>query len=235
MTSQPVTGSALTASEFWIQAWEQAGVRDARTGSDAEEENYWQENASFYDERNPLAPYTGELMQQMISKLDPADRLLEMGPGTGGFTVLLAPHVKTITLVEPSAAMFQEFRHNWSATGYPLPAHIHSKWETAEPPQADVLFSANAVYRIRDMKESLLKMNGAAKRHIFLVQSMERPFAGPLSVTTEGVTTERERAVVMSDILHELGIAHEFRTFPVTRKNGMTHPVALIHWCPQER
>lgn len=222
-----------SASEFWIKAWEQASEKDERTSSDREEEKYWQENASVYDDRNPLATYTDELMQQVIMRLDENDSLLEVGSGTGGFTTLLAPHVKSITIVEPSASMFKAFQQNWVATGYPMPLHIHSKWETAESPQVDVLFSANAVYRIRDMKECLIKMNVAAKKKVFLVQSMERPFAGPLSVAVDGHTVECERAVAISDILNELNIDHEFEKFLVTRKNGMKHPVALIHWVPQ--
>ncbi|MFP3380743.1 hypothetical protein SB767_30945, partial [Bacillus sp. SIMBA_069] len=70
-------------------------------------------------------------------------------------------------------------------------------------------------------------------RHVFLVQSIGRPFAGPLSFSCNDQMYERERAVAIAEILDELEIQHTYHTFPVERKNGMTHEVALIHWKPK--
>lgn len=227
-----IDGKAMAASEYWTLAWERGASADARMGSDAEEEQYWREHAFSYDERNPLAPYAGAIMEVVYAFLKPSDLLLEVGPGTGGFTRLLAPKVRQITVVEPSAAMYAELCRNWKELGFPAPAAVPAKWEEAPELRADILFSANAVYRIKDMKESLLRMNAAASRRVFLVQSMEKPFAHPLRADIGGSTVERERADALSGILHELGIAHEYRKFPVRRKSGAVHPVALLHWEP---
>ncbi|MGG4497381.1 class I SAM-dependent methyltransferase [Brevibacillus reuszeri] len=229
MSSRPIS---MSASAFWITAWERAVQTDVRVKDDSEEEKFWEGYAPMYDERNPLAPYTSVMMDAVFPHLRPEDNLLEVGPGTGGFTQLFAPHIGRITLVEPSASMFAEFRSNWQKTGYELPEVVHEKWEEVEEAKADVLFSANAFYRIRDMKEALLKMHETAKRHVFLVQSIGRPFAGPLSLSCQDQLYEKERAVAISEILEELGIKHTYQTFPVERKNGMTHDVALIHWEP---
>lgn len=229
MNHRPKT---LSASAFWTQAWEEAVQTDQRVSNDTEEERFWVGYAPVYDERNPLAPYTGTLMEAVYEHLRPADHLLEVGPGTGGFTKLLAPYVGAITLIEPSASMYAAFCANWQETAYAPPAVVQAKWEDVETISTDILFSANAVYRIRDMKEALLKMNATAKRHVFLVQSIGRPFAGPLSIHWEGSVYEQERAIAISDILHELAIPHQYRTFPIQRKNGMTHDVALIQWEP---
>ncbi len=45
------------------------------------------------------------LARLMASTLRPADCLLEIGPGTGRYTVQLASHVRRVTAVEQSAAM----------------------------------------------------------------------------------------------------------------------------------
>ncbi|MEK8132827.1 methyltransferase domain-containing protein [Paenibacillus filicis] len=220
----------LSASEFWIQAWEEAAASDLRVGNDTEEERFWQGYAPAYDDRNPLAPYTQELMKQVYAYLKADDRLLEIGPGTGGFTQLLAPHVGELALVEPSTSMFEVLCHNWAKLVAPLPQLLAVKWEEAPEVEADVVFSANAFYRIRDMKDSLLKMHQTARRHVFLVQSIGQPFAGPLRVTENGEPQERVRAEVISSILDELNIEHHYATFPVQRKSGEIHDVALIHW-----
>ncbi|WP_289136751.1 class I SAM-dependent methyltransferase [uncultured Brevibacillus sp.] len=223
---------SMSASAFWIAAWERAMQTDLRVSDDTEEEKFWEEYAPLYDERNPLAPYAEALMDAVYSQLAPDDHILEVGPGTGGFTQLLAPYVGKITLVEPSASMYREFHTSWQKTGYLLPEVLAEKWEEVEGIHADVLFSANAVYRIRDMRAALLKMNQTAKRHVFLIQSIGRPFAGPLSLTCSDHLYEQERAVVIAEILDELAIQHTYRIFPVERKNGMRHEVALIHWEP---
>jgi SAM-dependent methyltransferase len=165
----------------------QAAASNPRTKSDAEEEKYWQENAHAYDERNPLAPYTQLMIRMVYEDLKLDDHLLEVGPGTGGFTQLLAPYVQAITLVEPSAVMYRKFCRSWTDTDYPLPEVVAAKWEEASFLKADIVFSANAVYRIRDMKEYLIKMNQTARRHIFLVQLVGRPFAGRFSLILMGL------------------------------------------------
>ncbi|GAA4851402.1 hypothetical protein GCM10023310_32660 [Paenibacillus vulneris] len=225
MSHTNTTISAMP-SEYWIQAWEQAAAKDCRVGIDAEEESYWVENAPAYDERNPLAPYTEPIMNTIYEYLAPDDHLLEIGPGTGGFTQLLAPNVGEITLIEPSKAMYKELCSSWPTRIGSFPKAIISKWEEAPEHKADIVFGANAFYRIRDMKASLLKMHETACRHVFLIQSIGRPFAGPLQVKE----TEKERADALSDILHELNISHSYERFPIKRKNGMIHDVALIHW-----
>ncbi|MFE5317674.1 class I SAM-dependent methyltransferase [Paenibacillus sp. NPDC056579] len=217
-------------SQFWIQAWEQASGADLRVGSDLEEEKYWRENAAAYDERNPLAPYTQPIMDKVFQHLQPDDHLLEIGPGTGGFTRLLGPHVREVTLIEPSAAMYEVLCSSWDQGDKPLPKALIAKWEEAPEVTADIVFGANAFYRIRDMKSSLLKMHQTARRHVFLIQSIGRPFAGPLHAVDNGEWVDKERAEVLSGILDELNIRHRYDTFPIQRKNGMIHDVALIHW-----
>ncbi|WP_028551612.1 class I SAM-dependent methyltransferase [Paenibacillus sp. UNC451MF] len=223
--------SALKSpTEFWIQAWEQAAAEDLRVGSDTEEEKYWVENAAAYDDRNPLAQYTEPIMNRIYEHLNPNDHLLEIGPGTGGFTQLLAPHVGEIALIEPSAAMYKELCANWINVRTSLPTAILTKWEESPKVEADIVFGANAFYRIKDMKSSLMKMHETARRHVFLIQSIGRPFAGPLRVTENDRSIEKERADVLSGILHEMNITHQYEKFPTPRKNGMIHDVALIHW-----
>lgn len=222
----------LTPAAYWTLAWEQAAQSDSRVSNDAEEESYWQQHAPVYDERNPLAPYTAELMGSVIASLRADDELIEVGPGTGGFTQLLAPHVGKLTVVEPSAAMYAILARNWEQSGLAqaVPEAIRTKWEEASGLTCDVLFSANAFYRIRDMKESLAQMSHAASRRVYLVQSIGVPFAHPLRAMHGGKQLERSRAQVICDILQEMAISHQMDTFAVQRKSGAVHNVALISW-----
>ncbi|WP_010275553.1 class I SAM-dependent methyltransferase [Paenibacillus senegalensis] len=220
----------LRPSELWILAWEQSRDNNPRTTDDAVEEQFWRERAAGFDEQHPLAPLVDELMSSVCASLQRDDHLLEIGSGTGGFTRLLAPHVGALTVVEPSASMAEVFRKNWERTGFRSPVVIQEKWENTPEIQADVLFGANAFYRIRDMKKALLQMNAAAKRHVFLLQSVGKPNTKQVQVSVRGKHYEWERAVLMSGILFELGILHQYRSFQVKRLNGTIHEVALIDW-----
>ncbi|RTE07831.1 rRNA adenine N-6-methyltransferase family protein [Paenibacillus whitsoniae] len=95
--------------------------------------------------------------KKIYAHLQPDDHLLEIGPGTGGFTQLLAPYVREITLIE--RAMQQLAKRNILP-----PKAILTKWEDAPELEADIVFGANAFYRIREMKAGLLKMHETARR-----------------------------------------------------------------------
>lgn len=221
----------LLPSECWTLSWEQSGETNVRTTDDVVEEQFWQENAAGFDEKHPLAPLAGEIMQEIYPHLRGEDHLIEIGSGTGGFTQLLAPYVQAVTVIEPSAAMMRVFRSKWAETpSRSLPIMIQAKWENVPEAEADVLFSANAFYRIRDMKEALAKMHRTAKRHVFLIQSVGRPNTKPLQVSLNGETFEWERATALSNILFVMGILHRYRSFQVKRRNGTIHEVALIDW-----
>ncbi len=217
----------LTAAMFWEKAWEYAGQEDDRTFSDQKEETFWKKYSPTYDETNPLAPYTDELIATILRFVQQQDTFLEIGPGTGGFTKLLAPHVNGCTIVEPSKAMLEQFRKNWDGD---FPRVIQKKWEEAEACEADIIFGANAFYRMKDMRTALLKMNECARRFVFIVQSIGRPFAGPLQAMIDDEFVEVERAIAITNILQELEIKHVYETYQVTRKCGRTHDVALIYW-----
>src|SRR5690606_34271288 len=94
-------------------------------------------------------------------------------------------------------AMRAEFARRWQEAGpagIAEPDLIAATWETATPPPAEVLFSANAVYRVRDMKAALLKMHRAARRRVILVQTLDPKGAGPLVVEVGDRRIERPRA-----------------------------------------
>lgn len=219
-----------SAIGFWREAYLQARAHSARHMDDGAEEAFWQSFAPGYDERSPLAECAGDLVSDLRGLIGSGWHLLEIGAGTGAFARRLAHVVDRITVVEPSASMRAEFERAWDR---PVPIQmITSKWEDTPPTKADMVFGANAFYRIDDMAAALLKMNACARHEVALVQSVGRPHANPLAVTRDGVTEERERADVLCEILRELGISHRRRDYTVMRPDGPSR-VALMDWIPK--
>lgn len=220
------------ASQFWLDAWHYSASKLQRTANDDAEEAFWKEFAPNYDVKSPLAALAIELIADVIKILKPSDDVLEIGPGTGAFTKRLYPHISSWKGVEASAAMRREFTRLWPTELGRMPELIPSKWEECNVAATDVVFTANAVYRVRDMRDCLLRLNDTARRRVIMVQTIGRPFANPLEVKIGDVIIERERANTISDILAEININHRFRTYSVLHE-GISCPVALIDWKPE--
>ena len=221
---------AVKPSAFWRLAFAQAAERDNRWRDDTAEEAFWRDYAPGYDERSPLAQRADMLVTGLQALLRPADRLLEIGPGTGAFTQRIAGHVGEIAGVEPSMAMRAELLRGWQARFGTPPRLWSCRWEDAPEWEADVVFGCNAFYRMEDIAASLLKMQRCAARCVVLVQSVGAPYAPPLHVRCEGCDRERERAHALSDVLEELGIVHRLRLYSVERALGVWGDVAMIDW-----
>lgn len=220
----------VSAERFWELAFEQSAVSNPRQSDDCAEEDFWRDYAPHCDERSPLARCATELVRDAIAMLRPTDRLLEIGPGSGAFTRRLAANVGSITGVEPSAAMRETFTRQWRSETSSVPELIASKWEDCLAPQADIVFAANALYRVRDIGPALRKMMSHAQRHVILVQTVGRPHAGPLVLTSDGVDVERERADALCDVLDAMAVSHRRRDYAVDRGDPKPCIVALIDW-----
>ena len=224
-------GREMTPSTFWKMAFAQKAERDERWRDHAAEETFWQHYAPNYDERSPLAQRADALITDLLPLLEPGDRVLEIGAGSGSFTRRIADHVGEISAVEPSTAMRMEFLRRWEAARPGTSPRLWpSSWEDAPELEADVVFGGNAFYRMDDIAASLLKMHRCAARCVVLVQSVGAPYAPGLQVQLNGRLLKREHAHALADVLHELEIHHRLRLYPVEREPGSWSDVALIDW-----
>ena len=220
----------FSAAAFWQAAHVQSGKRLARQVDDAAEESFWRDYAPGYDQKSPLAACASELIDDLRGLIRSDWHLVEIGAGPGAFTRRLAAHFARITVIEPSAAMRAEFEKLWD--GRASVETLGCKWEDAPVLDADMVFAANALYRIKDISSALLKIDATARHRVALVQTIGRPHASLLSVTRDGETVERERADALCDALTELGIGHNRRDYQIDRPDGPSR-AALIDWVPR--
>ena len=218
-----------SAEAFWEASHEQTRTNPVRATDDAVEEAFWEQNATGYDSRSPLAACATDLVADLQRLQQPCSNLLEIGAGPGAFTRRLAKGLAKVTVVEPSAAMRAEFQRLWD--GPDIVNLLDCKWEDAPDTRADFVFGANAFYRMRDIRAALCKMNASARHRVALVQTVGKPHAKPLSVTFIGKTLVRERADVLCDVLQEIGVSYRRRDYDVPRPDGPSR-AALIDWAP---
>ena len=223
--------SEMTPSMFWRMAFAQKAEHDMRWRDDTAEESFWRHYAPNYDERSPLAQRADALITDLLPLLQPCDRVLEIGSGSGSFTRRIATHVGEISAVEPSMAMRMEFLRRWEEARSGTPPRLWPcSWEEAPELEADVVFGCNAFYRMEDIATALLKMHRCAARCVVLAQSVGAPYAPPLHVQLNGRLQERERAHALADVLQELEIHHRLRVYSVERAPGTWGDIALIDW-----
>lgn len=112
--------------------------------------------------------------------LQPDDTVLDIGAGTGRYTLYLADQVARVIAVEPSAAMRAQLEAALAEAGHASIEVIGRSWpdQTAIPLQpVDIAFAANVLYGVREVEPFLRAMNTVAARACFVVLAVDPPAA----------------------------------------------------------
>ncbi|MBN1872593.1 MAG: class I SAM-dependent methyltransferase [Anaerolineae bacterium] len=109
-----------------------------------------------------LGNYTGETV-------------LDIGAGTGAWTVFLAQYAHHVTAVDPSPAMLDVLRENVTAAGLTNVTVIEGSWPETEVSQHDVVLCSHALYGVADFAAFVRKMETTARRRCFLLLRIPPP------------------------------------------------------------
>ena len=94
--------------------------------------------------------------------------MLDVGAGSGRFTVALAPHVARVTAVDPSGAMLDICRRTAARAGLANVDCVQGRWPETPVARADVAFSSFVLPLVADAPGFLSRMDGAATDRAFL-------------------------------------------------------------------
>ena len=135
--------------------------------------------------------------------------------------------MEKLTLVEPSEAMRWNFEKAWPRSAV-IPEWIASKWEDARAPISDIVFAANAVYRIRRIDTALEEMLTRARRNLFLIQTAGEPYAPPLKLHDGGKPRTLPRWEALQRAPTSLGTPPGVFRLPITPPEGPKYKVVLL-------
>lgn len=170
----------LTACWLEEMGWNQ-GDPNSRKLNDEVERAFWVKAAPHYTKNGDLNKDTDKIACRLHELLGDGKEVLEIGCGTGNFTVLMARYSKRILGVDFSAAMLDELKKRAEQEGLTNIDMVNAKWEDYIPEQKpDYIVSVNSLYRIRDMEAALLKMNATASRGVIIIRTIQRPLLYPL-------------------------------------------------------
>ncbi len=97
-----------------------------------------------------------------------ADSAIDAGAGTGRFTLALAPALRHVTAVDPSAAMLAVLRRSADHLGVANVSAVEATWEAADVGPADVAFSSFVITLVPDVVPFLVKLDALARRRVLL-------------------------------------------------------------------
>lgn len=222
---------------LWREAMkEKASAQySARTIDDAAERGFWH---GFIPENGqmPLDDYA-EPIRSTLSKLlkeHPADSILEIGPGWGNYTYLLAQACAHMTCVDISPDVLAYISRTCLAKGMRVET-VPVKWEDYNGPKHDLVFAFNCFYRMMDLEGALQKIHETGSMyHIIGMTSGPEQEYFPLLERELGLSINYHRLdyIYILNALYQLGLDVNVTIVKLQKKYSFeSFSVAMDHVC----
>lgn len=131
--------------------------------------NYWDRRAQGFHRATKDTVNTDPLYLRLREVVDAQTSVLDVGAGTGRFTLALAPHVGHVIAVEPNARMLHYLQQGASERGITNITSIAATWEAApDDLQADIVLCSHVLYPIKELDIFLAKLRAATRRTYYL-------------------------------------------------------------------
>jgi len=159
----------------WVRLWQELAVMHAHGHKPMKselEDDAWRDRARNFD-RNVKRRWTRPDSSRdfLVSRVQacPGATVLDIGAGTGAWTVLLARYARRVTVVEPSLAMIEVLRDNLAAEGLNNVDIVQESWPEARVEPHDFSLCSHAMYGCADLPGFVRAMQAATRRTCCLV------------------------------------------------------------------
>jgi SAM-dependent methyltransferase len=157
----------MTAVQQW-QEW----IRNCRQERAEAEEQVWQRLAAWYANWVRHNDYVEIVLPRLLEVAGPTARVLEVGPGSGAFTLPLAAAVGEVVAVEPSPAMRNVLSYHLTGAGLAnvqvIPQPIESGLAALEG-CFDLALAAYSLYQVEPMDKVLRGLIDLARHVVILL------------------------------------------------------------------
>ena len=146
------------------QQMDAAYARLGRTSAD-----FWDRRARGFHRSTKDTAAHDPFFLKLRNVVTPQTIVLDVGAGTGRFTLALAPLAKHITAVDPSAAMLDYLRRDASEQGLTNISYVQTAWQDApENLSGDIVLCSHVLYPIVDIVPFLAKLQAAARSACYI-------------------------------------------------------------------
>lgn len=154
-----------------LERW-QAQVRAARADRAENEEKFWEHFAAWYENWVRHNDYVALVLPRLAACVNKQSRVLEIGPGSGAFTIPLARAVKQVVAFEPSASMrqvlMQKLDEAWLTNVRLVPRKIEEGLAEREG-EFDLAFAAHSLYNVEPIDAVMRDLLRVARRLVILM------------------------------------------------------------------
>jgi 2-polyprenyl-3-methyl-5-hydroxy-6-metoxy-1,4-benzoquinol methylase len=105
----------------------------------------------------------------ILAQLDADSTILDIGAGTGAWSVLLSSHARHVTAIEPSSAMIQVMREDLAADNITNVSIVQGSWPEVSVEPHDYSLCSHAMYGCPDLSTFVLRMSACTRRMCFLL------------------------------------------------------------------
>ncbi len=149
----------------------------------------------------------------VLSQVDGDTTVLDIGAGTGSWTVLLARQAKHVTAVDPSAAMLEVLQENLAAEGLTNVSVIHGAWPEVKVEPHDLSLCAHAMYGYADFPYFVRRMEAVTRRRVCLLVRMPVPdgVMAAAALRVWGQPYDSPNGIVAYNALLQMGIFPDVR------------------------
>lgn len=126
--------------------------------------------AGFYDLQQAEAGYPGKLLPPVIEALEGYDSVIDIGAGTGFFTIPLLETGHYVTAVEPAPEMSALILKKCPAEKRVKLLVINEEWENWSGKRHDAAICIHSLYPMRERKKAIELMYLNADRRIIIVR-----------------------------------------------------------------
>jgi len=147
-----------------MQQMDAAYARLGRTSAD-----FWERRARGFHRSTKDTVSRDPFYLRLCEKVTTHTSVLDVGAGTGRFSLALAPKVEHIFAVEPSVAMLDFLRQDAAEKDLRNISFAQRTWQEApDNLQADIVICSHVIYPIRDIEPFLLKLHNATLQGCYI-------------------------------------------------------------------
>ena len=150
-----------------------------------------------------------DLLEMVKNELKPGYSVLDIGAGTGRWTVPLAKAAARVTAVDPAEAMLDVLKRNATEAGViDKIDYVTATWEDADIGMYDFVVSFHAIYMSADFTAFIRKMEAHARRRCYL-GLRHFPIDGiiqELATKIHGTRHDSPNFIIGYNALYQMGI-----------------------------
>jgi SAM-dependent methyltransferase len=197
-----IAGKRLFLMETdWLKLWRELVLAGPPT-SNSELAKRYKVHARKRNER------PDQLLDFILREIDGETNVLDIGAGSGRWTIPLARAAKAVTAVEPSSSMIDNLNRNIASAKLINIEITQSSWEDAVAEPHDITVCAHAMYASPDLAFFVRKIERYNTRTCYLAIRLPPSdgIIGELSLDIYGRHHDSPNAIIAYNALYSIGI-----------------------------